>query len=114
MGNGPWSWRSFISSDGVLGSSVDVGGACVDVLDDSVFCTVTCDAPIACSADTHPFRFNSRIRSLSSALALMSSGESKGPRKQGGEMGEGDGGEVWVWLWLWDWGSSADRGWVVG
>ena len=91
MGNG--AWRGSVSS--VLGNSVDVG-AWVDggdVLDDAVVCT--CDASIACSADADPSKFNSRIRSLSSALALISSGESKGAREHGGERGDGDGGG-WV------------------
>ena len=81
------------------------------MLDDSVVCTWdTCDASIACSADTDPTKFNSRIRSLSSALALISSGESKGARKQGGERGDGDDGVGWVWVWVCGWGSSPDRG----
>jgi hypothetical protein len=81
------------------------------VLDKSAVCT--CDASTASSADTDPSpttKLNSRIRSLSSALALISSGESKGARKQGGERGEGNDGAGWVCVG----GSPADRGWVVG
>ena len=79
----------------------------------AVFTWPTCDASTACSADTDPSpttKLNSRIRSLSSALALISSGESKGARKQGGEMGDGDGGGGWVWVG--GWRSSTDRVWV--